>query len=194
MTNKNSGIAVIASGIILCTAVICAGTMIWSNNCATVFQDTARQSAVKSEISQEMTVEISELPLREAVEFSSELIELTDDVGQNYFVNYRIKREQLRQEAIAMLKPLLEADSRSTRTEAQRRWMELGTKITLEEELENVLKLRGYRDLVSEVRGTKVSVTVLAEELNTNDVNQIISVTADITGFTQYNIEVLTRV
>lgn len=127
------------------------------------------------------------------ISFSSEIIELTNDVGQNYFVNYRIKREQFRQEAKEMLRLLLESDIRPTREEAQERWLELSNKIAREGEIENVLKIRGYRDVVSEVNFGKVIITVLAKELADQDIEQIKNITAAITGFSQARIEVAVR-
>lgn len=131
--------------------------------------------------------------IHQTIDFSSEIIELTDDVGQNYFVNYRMKREQFREKVKEMLQPLLESDLKQTRIEAQERWLELSNKIGKEGEIENVLKMRGYQDVVSEVNNGKATITVLAPELTYQEIYQITTVSADITGFSQDRIEVLTR-
>ncbi len=130
----------------------------------------------------------------DAINYSAELIELTDDVGQTYFVNYRIKREQFRQETKEMLKLLLESDIRQTREEAQTRWLALSNKISKEGEIENVLKMRGFKDVVSEVNAVKATVIILASELTLQEKYQVQSIIADITGFAIDRIEVRSRV
>lgn len=132
-------------------------------------------------------------PSDENIGFSSEIIDLTNDAGQNYFVNYRIKREQFREETKEMLRLLLESDIRQTREEAQARWLELSHKISKEGEIENVLKMRGFKDVVSEVNKVKAVISVLAQELSLQEIYQIKSVAADITGFTLDRIEVTLR-
>ncbi|UWG95714.1 SpoIIIAH-like family protein [Dehalobacter sp. DCM] len=122
--------------------------------------------------------------------FSSELVNLTNNTGQNYFVDYRIKREQYRQEKKVMLEPLLIADFDETRREAQKSWLALCEKISQEGELENVLKIKGYKDVVSEVSPHKASITVLSNKLTEKDIIQIKAVAAEITGFTMKKIEV----
>lgn len=125
--------------------------------------------------------------------FSSEIIDLTNDEGQNYFVNYRIKREQFREETKEMLRILLESDIRPTREEAQARWLELSNKISKEGELENVLKMRGFKDIVSEVNSGKATITILARELSLQEIYQVKCSAEDITGFPPEQIEVIVR-
>lgn len=131
--------------------------------------------------------------MNKPIGFSSQIVELTEDEGQNYYVNYRIKREQLRHESKEMLSVLLNSDIKETREKAQKSWLELNNKISREGEIENVLKMKGYDDIVSDVNSEKVRITVLAEELKLQEINQIKSVTADITGFSIDKIEVSVR-
>jgi len=125
--------------------------------------------------------------------FSTEIIDLTNDVGQNYYVNYRIKREQFRQESKDMLQLLLESDIRQTREQAQERWLVLSNKISQEREIENVLKMRGFEDAVSEVNIGGVVITILAERLTVAEIDQIKNITGNITGCSREKIEVGTR-
>lgn len=125
--------------------------------------------------------------------FSWEIIDLTDDVGQNYFVNYRIKREQFRQETKDMLQLLLESDIQQTREQAQKRWLVLSNKIALEKEIENIVKMRGFRDVVSEVNTNSVVVTILAKELKPHEIELIKRIVSDISNFSKVKIEVGVR-
>lgn len=142
---------------------------------------------------QEIKISVSSNLAKDPIGFSSEIIEITDDNGQNYFVNYRIKREQFRQEAKEMLKLLLESDIRKTREEAQTRWLELSNKISKEGEIENVLKMRGFRDVVSEVNGVKVTITILAATLKNQEIKYVQQIASDITGFPREKVEIVLR-
>lgn len=127
------------------------------------------------------------------ITFSSELIELTGDVEQNYFVNYRIQREKLREEAKEMLEPLLEADNQATRQAAQARWLELTRQNANEAEIENILKLRGYQDVVAEYSPAKIAVFILTDQLNNRQIAQIKNKISEITGYAENKIEVSLR-
>lgn len=142
---------------------------------------------------EEIKIKVSAFYQENGINFSSEIVELTNDVGQNYFVNYRIKREQFRQEVKEMLELLLESDIRETREEAQIRWLELSNKISTEGEIENALKMRGFKDIVSEVNPEKITITVLGKELKLQEIYQIQCVISDITGFSDERIVVITR-
>lgn len=127
------------------------------------------------------------------IKFTAEIIELTTDQGQNYFVNYRIKREYFRQETKEMLRLLIESDIAETRAQAQESWLQLSKKIAQEAEIENVLKMKGFRDVVSEVHKQNVNVTILADDLKQQDISVIKSVTAAVTGYTRDKIGVSAR-
>ena len=127
------------------------------------------------------------------INFSSEIVDLTNDEGQNYFVNYRIKREQMRQETKNMLWQLLQSDITDTREQAQKRWLNLSDKIAKEGEIENILKMQGFRDVVSDVNGDKVNITVLSETITQQENSTIKKVGSRVTGLTQGKIQVLTR-
>ena len=124
------------------------------------------------------------------IRFSSEIIDLTNDQGQNYFVNYRIKREQMRQETKEMLGPLLESDILETRQQAQKRWLELSDKIAKEGEIENILKIQGFKDVICDVNGNKANITILSEELTQEEISNIKKVACSVTGIYTGNIGV----
>ncbi|RJE48382.1 MULTISPECIES: SpoIIIAH-like family protein [unclassified Dehalobacter] len=128
--------------------------------------------------------------ISDSVCFSAEIIELTENEGENYFVNYRIKREQTRQETLKMLEPLLASDITETRSQAQQRWLALSDKISREAEIENALKMKGFKDIVSEVNTQKATVTVLTNELKVQDMFIIQNTASEITGSAVDQIEV----
>jgi len=148
-------------------------------------------NAVRAEID---NVKSAEKEIKENFgDFFFELIESTKDQGQNYFVNYRIKREQSRYEIKEMLKPLLESDIKHTREEAELRWLELSNKISKEDEIENTLKMRGFKDVVSEVNPEKITVTLLREDMSIQEIFMVKNVVNSITGFEEERIEIILR-
>lgn len=160
---------------------------------AEVNPENTAEAASAEQKTVEIQCSITPLSSPKIPDFSTEIIELTKDKGQSYFVNYRLKREQLREEIKEMLRPLLASELPEIRIEAEKSWLELCHKISREEEIENALILRGYRDVVSEVNAEKITVTVLAEELKFQDIFQITKITAQITGFPEERIEVASK-
>jgi stage III sporulation protein AH len=93
--------------------------------------------------------------------------------GENYFVNYRLKRDQFRQETKAMLSELLNSTVAKSKEQAQEKWLELSTKIHKEGEIENLLKIKGFQDAVADVFLENVTVIVYAPSLTPNEVSII---------------------
>jgi stage III sporulation protein AH len=85
--------------------------------------------------------------------------------GEEYFVTYRLRREQSRQEIKSMLEKLLNSASAEIREEAQGKWLKLGTEISQENELENLLKIRGFQDVIADVNNGSVNVIILSQGL-----------------------------
>lgn len=128
-----------------------------------------------------------------SINFTTELIELTINETQTYFVNYRLKREQSRQETKEMLRILLDSDITKTRVEAQTRWLTLMQKTLLEGEIENSLKFRGITDVVSEVNPERVTVTILTDKHREEDSYQVKRLVENITGYDSDQIVVVVR-
>ncbi len=112
-------------------------------------------------------------PLKDpAILFEVETIK-PNNLGGNYFVNYRLNREQFRQETKSMLSELLDSTVDKTKAQAQQKWLELSSKIQKEEEIENLLKIKGFQDAVADVFSEHVAVIVYAPSLNPKEVSLI---------------------
>ncbi|MDD2234208.1 MAG: SpoIIIAH-like family protein [Desulfitobacteriaceae bacterium] len=85
--------------------------------------------------------------------------------GEEYFVNYRLRREHSRQEIKSMLEEILNSASVQIREEAQGKWLKLGTEISQENELENLLKIRGFQDVIADVNYGSVNIIILSQGL-----------------------------
>ncbi|GAB6156089.1 hypothetical protein JCM17380_48410 [Desulfosporosinus burensis] len=115
------------------------------------------------------------------IKFQVETVKQSDS-GENYFVNYRLKREQFRQETKAMLSELLNSSVEKSKAQAQEKWLELSTKIQREGEIENLLKIKGFQDAVVDVFQDSVTVIVYAQILTTNEVNLIQEIVVRVTN------------
>ncbi|KGP74816.1 hypothetical protein JT05_13850 [Desulfosporosinus sp. Tol-M] len=127
----------------------------------------------------------SSLPVNASVEDSSIQFEVEtvkqNDAGENYFVNYRLKREQFRQETKAMLSELLNSTVDKNKGQAQEKWLALSTKILQEGEIENLLKIKGFQDVVADVFSENVTVIIYAPSLTPNEVSIIQDIVVQVT-------------
>lgn len=127
----------------------------------------------------------SSLPVNASVEDTSiqfEVETVKQNVsGENYFVNYRLKRDQFRQETKAMLSELLNSTVDKSKEQAQEKWLELSTKIHKEGEVENLLKIKGFQDAVADVFLENVTVIVYAPSLTPNEVSIIQDIVVRVT-------------
>lgn len=120
-------------------------------------------------------------PLEDGIQFTAEVVKPSLQ-GEDYFVNYRLQREQSRQEAKAMLEPLLNSTVSKTQAEAQQKWLELSNKIEKESQIENVLKIKGFKDAIVDVNQNAVNVIIFAPALSQDEVKLIQSVVTQITN------------
>ncbi|HBV89057.1 SpoIIIAH-like family protein [Desulfosporosinus sp.] len=116
-----------------------------------------------------------------SIQFEVETVK-PNDAGGDYFVNYRLKREQLRQEAKAMLSKLLDSTVEKSKAQAQEKWLELSSKIQREEEIENLLKLKGFEDAVADVFPEHVTVIVYAPTLTPHERDLIQEIVVRVTN------------
>ncbi|HUX46619.1 MAG TPA: SpoIIIAH-like family protein [Desulfosporosinus sp.] len=127
----------------------------------------------------------SSIPVNASVEDSSiqfEVETLKQNIsGENYFVDYRLKRDQFRQETKTMLSELLNSTVDKSREQAQTKWLELSTKIQKEGEVENLLKIKGFQDAVADVFPENATVVVYAPSLTPNEVSIIQDIVVRIT-------------
>lgn len=126
------------------------------------------------------------------IQFQVELVKESVS-GENYFVNYRLKREQFRQENKAMLSELLNSSVEKTKVQAQENWLELSTKILREGEIENLLKIKGFQDAVADVFPDSVAVIVYAQILTPNEVSLIQDIVVRVTNIRLDKITVMAK-
>lgn len=128
----------------------------------------------------------------QGIQFDVQLVKQSES-GENYFVNYRLKREQFRQETKAMLSELLNSSVEKSQSQAQEQWLGLSTKIQRESEIENLLKIKGFQDAVVDVFHDSVSVIIYAQELTPNEVSLIQDIVVRVTSVRMDKITVMAK-
>ncbi len=113
--------------------------------------------------------------------------------GQEYFVNYRLAREQFRQEAKSMLEALLNSTDAKNKAAAQAKWLELSTKISQESELESLLKIKAFQDVITEVNYDSLDIIVLAQGLTPNEIFLIQDIAVRVTRVSLDRISITTK-
>ena len=115
-----------------------------------------------------------------SIQFEVETVQQNNS-GENYFVNYRLKRDQIRQDTKTMLSELLNSTVDKSKEQAQAKWLELSTKILKEGEIENLLKIKGFQDAVADVFLDNVTVIAYAPSLTPNEVSIIQDIVVRVT-------------
>lgn len=115
-----------------------------------------------------------------SIQFEAEILK-PDNSGENYFVNYRLNREQIRQESKSMLAEVLNSSVEKNKAQAQEQWLELSMKIQREDEIENILKIKGFPDAVADVFPEHVTVIIYAQNLTPHEVSLIQDIVGRVT-------------
>jgi stage III sporulation protein AH len=110
------------------------------------------------------------------IQVSTEVVK-TELKGENYFVDYRLRRDQVRTEEKNMLAAVLNTNIEKTKEEAQQKWLELTSRIQKEDEIENLLKIKGFQDAVVDLSSDSVHIIVLAPSLSPQEVAAIQDIT-----------------
>lgn len=113
--------------------------------------------------------------------------------GENYFVNYRLQRDQSRQEEKTMLAAVLNSNIEKTKEEAQQKWLELTNRIRQEDEIENLLKLKGFQDAIVDVAPDSVNIILFASSVSPNELSTIQDITLRVTPVRIDHINISTR-
>lgn len=92
---------------------------------------------------------------------------------KDFFINYRLEREAVRSRHIDTLKEIILSADSTVKISAQNELEKLLNMSELESQIENLLKARGFSDVVMFWSGSEVTVIVLDEEFDDNKATQI---------------------
>ena len=114
---------------------------------------------------------------------------------ENYFAAVSLSRSQSRDEAIEVLKLVVENSdaSEEARAEAAEKISRIAVDIQNEANIETLVKAKGFEACVAVISEDSVSVVVAAESLQATEVAQIMSIVYETTGISPENVSVVQK-
>ena len=114
---------------------------------------------------------------------------------ENYFTATALNRQQSRDEAIDVLKMVSESDesSEEARAEATAKISQIAVDIQNENNIETLVKAKGFEDCVAVISDNAVSVIVKAETLQAAEAAQILAIVYDTTGISPENVSIINK-
>ncbi len=114
---------------------------------------------------------------------------------ENYFTATVLNRQQSRDEAIDVLKMVSESEesSEEARAEATAKISKIAVDIQNENNIETLVKAKGFEDCVAVISDNSVSVIVKAESLQAAEAAQILAIVYDTTGINPENVSIINK-
>lgn len=114
---------------------------------------------------------------------------------ENYFTATILNRQQSRDEAIDVLKMVSESDesSEEAKAEASAKISQIAVDIQNENNIETLVKAKGFSDCVAVISDNAVSVIVSAETLQAAEAAQILAIVYDTTGISPENVSIINK-
>lgn len=114
---------------------------------------------------------------------------------ENYFTATVLNRQQSRDEAIDVLKMVSESDESSAeaKAEASAKISQIAVDIQNENNIETLVKAKGFEDCVAIISDGAVSVIVSAENLQAAEAAQILAIVYDTTGINPENVSIINK-
>ena len=114
---------------------------------------------------------------------------------ENYFTATALNRQQQRDEAIDVLKLVSESDESSAdaKAEANAKIAKIATDMQNENNIETLVKAKGFAECVAIISDNSVSVIVSAESLQAAEAAQILAIVYDTTGISPENVSIINR-
>ena len=114
---------------------------------------------------------------------------------ENYFTATALNRQQSRDEAIDVLKLVSESDesSEEAKAEASAKISQIAVDIQNENNIETLVKAKGFEECVAIISENSVSVIVGAEELQAAEAAQILAIVYDTTGINPENVSIINK-
>ena len=119
----------------------------------------------------------------------------SDGGENNYFTAVSLTRQQSRDEAIDVLKTVIESDesSEEAKAEAAAEISKIAVNIQNESNIETLVKAKGFEECVAVIGDDYVSVIVKSESLVANQAAQILSIVCETTGVAPQNVSIINK-
>lgn len=119
----------------------------------------------------------------------------TSQSNMNFFVEYRLERDQTRSEEVDLLKGIVEDENSSQDTikEAQQKIMNIVERTEQEMTVENLLKAQGFDDAVAMIHDESINIIVSEQNLTDDKVAQIQNIVINETDFEIPQIKIIEK-
>lgn len=113
--------------------------------------------------------------------------------GVNFFASYREERDQVRTQELAYLDAIVaQGADAETLSDAQKQKLDLVNAMETELTVENLVRAKGFSDVIVSIHEGSVNVVVGADKLNDEQVAQILDIVLRETGKTAENVKIST--
>ena len=114
---------------------------------------------------------------------------------ENYFTSTVLNRQQSRDEAIDVLKMVSESNesTEEAKAEATAKISQIAVDIQNENNIETLVKAKGFEECVAVISDNSVSVIVKAESLQAAEAAQILAIVYDTTGINPENVSIISK-
>ena len=118
-----------------------------------------------------------------------------DAEGENYFTATALNRQQSRDEAIDVLKLVCESNesSEEAKAEATAKISQIAVDIQNENNIETLVKAKGFEECVAIISDNSVSVIVGSDELQAAEAAQILAIVYDTTGINPEFVSIINK-
>ena len=115
--------------------------------------------------------------------------------AENYFTATALNRQQSRDEAIDVLKLVSESSdaSEEAKAEASAKISKIAVDIQNENNIETLVKAKGFEECVAIISDNSVSVIVGADELQAAEAAQILAIVYETTGINPENVSIINK-
>ena len=114
----------------------------------------------------------------------------------NYFEAYRTNRQSIRDMEMRYVQTVSDnqnSDS-AVKKEAEERLLEIASLMEKELKIENLIKAKGFEDVIAFVEEGSVNIVIKAEQITSAQATKILKIVVDETGEASQNITIITRV
>ncbi len=113
----------------------------------------------------------------------------------DFFVEYRIERDQARSEQINLLREMINNPNsdKGLKKKAQERLLEITNNIEKEMDIESLIRARGYNDGIAFIHDNSIELIISSDGLNKDDVAKIGDIITNSTGINLENITIIER-
>ena len=119
----------------------------------------------------------------------------TNNKQKNFFVEYRIERDQARSEQINLLREMINNPNsdKKLKTKAQSQLLDITNNIEQEMEIESLIRARGYQDGIAFIHNKSVEVVVATTGLKQSDVAKIGNIVTNTTDIALGDITIIEK-